>query len=76
MAQTCIRPGMIEAIHRMCGSLEIARDLVARSGVLYVTVADNPDGRILELMTHATSMLTLAVEALQEDISQPFDRPA
>jgi hypothetical protein len=68
MPQILIRPGMVEALHKMCGSLEVARDLVARSGVVYVNAADTPDGRILELMTQAAAMLSRTVEALQEDL--------
>jgi hypothetical protein len=55
----------VDLLQRMCGSVEVARDLVGRSGTMYVMATDDPDRSLVERFTEAAAALALVVEALQ-----------
>ena len=55
----------VDLLQRMCGSVEVARDLVGRSGTMYVMATDDPDRSLVERFTEAAAALALVAEALQ-----------
>jgi len=55
----------LDVLQRMCGSLEVARDLVGRSGTMYVMATDDPDRSVVERFTEAAAALALVAEALE-----------
>ncbi len=55
----------VDLLQRMCGSVEVARDLVGRSGTMYVMATDSPDRSLVERFTEAAAALALVAEALQ-----------
>lgn len=61
--------GVVELMHKIQGSVEVARDLVGRSGALYVTVAELPEARILEALADAAHALSRVSEVLDQQLS-------
>ncbi len=58
----------IESLHKACGSIEVAKDLLGRSHMLYTDSAKEPDRDVMERFVHAATALTRVVEALQEHL--------
>jgi hypothetical protein len=58
----------VDLLQRMCGSVEVARDLVGRSGTLYVMTTDDPDRSLVERFTEAARALALIAEALHGQV--------
>ncbi len=56
-------------LHRVSGSVEVARDLLGRSGTLYVMSNDAPDRAIVDRFTKAAEALALVAEALESEFS-------
>ena len=63
-------------LHKVCGTLEVARDLVGRSGFKYLESATIPDSRTLECFAHAASALARVIEVLEGQITEPSLGPA
>jgi len=66
----------LDVLQRMCGTVEVARDLVARSGTMYVMTTDEPDTSVVERFTEAARALADVAEALQGKIAAPKLGPA
>ena len=58
----------VDLLQRVCGSLEVARDLVGRSGTMYVMAMDDPDSSLVERFTEAARALALVAEALEGQV--------
>lgn len=52
----------IESLHKACGSVEVAKDMVER---LRAGAAEGPSPELLERLTEATRALGRAVEAIE-----------
>jgi hypothetical protein len=70
------RAALIEELHKACGSVEVARDLLGRSGSLYVHATGATDEDVNECFAHAASALSRVVEALQLKMSESSLGPA
>lgn len=66
---------VIQALHRACGGVEIARDLVGRSGALYLRTELRPDRELAESFAHASVALTRVLDALQLKSTQASPQP-
>ncbi len=67
---------LIETLHKACGSVEVARDLLGRSGSLYLQAADAEDIDVAECFTHAAHALSRVVELLQLKLHKTSLGPA
>lgn len=67
---------VIETLHKACGSVEVARDLLGRSGSLYLQIASDGDAEVAECFTHAAIALSRVVDALQLKMSETSAVPA
>jgi len=61
----------LDVLQRMCGTVEVARDLVGRSGTMYVMTTDDPDSSVVERFTQAARALADVAEALQDKLATP-----
>ena len=59
----------LDVLQRMCGSVEVACDLVGRSGTMYVMATDEPDRSVVERFTEAAQALALVAEALKGQLA-------
>jgi hypothetical protein len=59
---------LIETLHKACGSVEVAADLLGRAGSLYMRAAEGPDDQVTERFADAARALSLVVEALQIEL--------
>jgi len=60
-----VQAPLIETLHKACGSVEVARDLLSRSQSLYAGAASTPDHDVIESFVNAALALSRVVEALQ-----------
>lgn len=70
------RAPLIETLHKACGSVEVARDLLGRSGSLYLQSSEAEDAHVNECFAHAASALSRVVEALQMKMNESSLGPA
>jgi hypothetical protein len=58
-------------LHRVSGSVEVARDLLGRSGTMYLMGTDIPDSTVVDRFTRAAEALALVAEALEGEFGSP-----
>ena len=58
-------PTLAETLQRICGSIEVARDLLVRSGDLYLSQSQARDLHIVESFVRASAVLGEISEALE-----------
>jgi hypothetical protein len=66
----------MESLHRACGSVEVARDLLSRSQSLYAGAGSTPDHDVVECFVSAALALSRVVEALQVQLRPTSLGPA
>ena len=55
----------IESLHKACGSVEVAKDLLGRSQSLYADSSEMVDHEIVDYFVDATRALSRVVEAIE-----------
>lgn len=60
--------GLGELLHRTCGTVELAKDLVGRSQCLYMGAATVPDRLVVERFTDAVRALEDVAQALEAHV--------
>ena len=68
-------PGM-ESLHKACGSVEVARDLLSRSQSLYAGSSSAPDHDVVECFANAALALSRVVEVIQVQLRATSLGPA
>ncbi len=58
-------PTLAETLQRICGSIEVAKDLLERSGDLYLSQSQARDHNIIECFVRASAALGEVGEALE-----------
>ena len=56
---------LVDVLHRVSGSVEVARDLLGRSGTMYLMANDEPSSSVVDRFTKAAEALALVAEALK-----------
>jgi hypothetical protein len=69
-------PLELQTLHKACGGVEIAQDLVWRSGSLYAGVSGSPDHGVMESFMQAADALALVVETLRGQLRRSSLGPA
>lgn len=54
-----------QTLHKACGTVEVARDLVGRSGRLFLQAENAPDRYVASCFDEAVRALTTVVQALK-----------
>lgn len=67
---------VIEALHKACGRVEVAKDLLGRSGSLYLQIAQDGDHEVSECFTSAETALQRVVDVLQVKMAETTLGPA
>lgn len=67
---------LVETLHKACGTVQLATDLVCRSGSLYRQAETTPDDRLAGCFDEATRALTTVVEALKVKLGETSLGPA
>ncbi|HYZ92662.1 MAG TPA: hypothetical protein VFA34_09755 [Actinomycetota bacterium] len=67
---------LVETLHKACGSVEVARDLVGRSGSLYLQADTAPDNFVAGCFDEAARALESVVEALKVKLGESSLGPA
>ena len=67
---------LIERLHKACGSVELARDLLGRSGSLYLQAETMPDSHVAGCFDDAARALATVVEALKSKLGETSLGPA
>ena len=70
------RFGSHELLHRICGGLEVAADLVERCGQLYRSAGRRPDAEALAMIAQAESLMLRAAEVVGTQIHDERRGPA
>lgn len=67
---------LTEALHKACGSVEVAKDLVGRSASLYLRAESSPEPLVTERFAEATRALSSVMEVLQVKLIETSLGPA
>lgn len=67
---------LIETLQKACGSVEVAQDLVGRSGSLYLQAEVTPDTHVAGCFDEAARALETVIEALKLKLGEKSLGPA
>jgi hypothetical protein len=65
-------PTLAETLQRICGSVEVAKDLLERSGDLYLSQSQARDHHVIECFVRAVAVLGEIGEALEGQLEGSF----
>lgn len=75
-APAAVPADTLESLHKACGSVEVAKDLLGRSASLYAQAARAPDREVVQIFATAVKALASVVEALEAQLRKTSLGPA